>query len=62
MPADDFGVRNGLRMLQGKPDMMTPKLLREYGERWKPHRSAAAWYLWRATEVLKLPKVRKLKN
>lgn len=56
LPVDDFGVRNGLRMLQGKPDMITPRVLREYGERWAPHRSAAAWYLWRATEVLKVAK------
>lgn len=56
LPVDDFGVRNGLRLLQGQEEMMSPKLLREYGERWAPHRSAAAWYLWRATEVLKLGK------
>jgi DNA-3-methyladenine glycosylase II len=56
LPVDDFGVRNGLRLLQGNEDMMSPKLLREYGERWKPHRSAAAWYLWRATEVFKVAK------
>jgi DNA-3-methyladenine glycosylase II len=56
LPVDDFGVRNGLRLLQGQDTMMTPKLLRSYGERWAPHRSAAAWYLWRATEVLKIAK------
>jgi DNA-3-methyladenine glycosylase II len=56
LPVDDFGVRNGLRMLQGQDALLTPNLLRAYGERWAPHRSAAAWYLWRATEVLKVAK------
>jgi DNA-3-methyladenine glycosylase II len=59
LPVDDFGVRNGLRLLQGADAMMSPKLLRSYGERWAPHRSAAAWYLWRATEVLKVVKERR---
>ena len=37
-----------LHRAYGKRARPTPKALRAYGERWKPHRSAAAWYLWRA--------------
>ena len=48
LPVDDFGVREGYRRAYGKRARPTPKALRAYGERWKPHRSAAAWYLWRA--------------
>jgi DNA-3-methyladenine glycosylase II len=48
LPVDDFGVREGYRRAYGKRVRPTPKALRAYGERWKPHRSAAAWYLWRA--------------
>jgi len=48
LPVDDFGVREGYRVAYGKRVRPTPKALRAYGERWKPYRSVAAWYLWRA--------------
>ena len=48
LPVDDFGVREGFRVAFGRRLRPTPKALRAYGERWKPYRSVAAWYLWRA--------------
>jgi DNA-3-methyladenine glycosylase II len=48
LPVDDFGVRDGYRRAYGKRLRPTPKALRALGEQWKPYRSAAAWYLWRA--------------
>src|SRR3989449_947738 len=48
LPVDDFGVREGFRHAYGRRTQPTPKALRVFGERWKPYRSAAAWYLWRA--------------
>lgn len=59
LPVDDFGVRNGFRLAYGLKGLPRPKALLEYGERWRPHRSAAAWYLWRAVDLHKektLPK------
>ncbi|MCW8129678.1 MAG: DNA-3-methyladenine glycosylase 2 family protein [Planctomycetota bacterium] len=53
LPADDFGVRNGFRIAYRLKDLPKPKALREHGERWRPYRSAAAWYLWRAADGLK---------
>jgi DNA-3-methyladenine glycosylase II len=50
LPADDFGVRNGFRIAYGRGSMPTPKDVLGYGERWKPYRTAAAWYLWRAAD------------
>lgn len=50
-PVDDFGVRNGFRLAYGLRRLPTPRALREFGERWRPHRSAAAWYLWRAVDL-----------
>jgi len=47
LPVDDFGVREGFRVAYGRRTRPTPKALRAYGERWKPYRSVAAWYLWR---------------
>ena len=51
LPVDDFGVRNGFRLAYGLKGMPTTRALAEFGERWKPYRSVAAWYLWRATEL-----------
>jgi DNA-3-methyladenine glycosylase II len=48
LPVDDFGVREGYRVAHGLATQPTPKELRAHGERWKPYRSVAAWYLWRA--------------
>jgi len=51
LPVDDFGVCNGFRLAYGLSGMPQPRALAQFGERWKPHRSLAAWYLWRAVEL-----------
>jgi DNA-3-methyladenine glycosylase II len=50
LPADDFGVRNGFRIAYRRRALPKPKELLVFGERWRPHRTTAAWYLWRAVE------------
>ena len=55
LPVDDFGVRNGFRIAYGKRSMPKPNEVLRYGERWKPYRTAAAWYLWRAADRSKKP-------
>lgn len=52
LPADDFGVRKGFALLHGRTELPGVRELLVHGERWKPYRTAAAWYLWRAVEVL----------
>ena len=51
LPVDDFGVRNGFRLAYGLRGMPTTKALAEFGARWAPYRSVAAWYLWRAVDL-----------
>lgn len=51
MPADDYGVRNGFRLAYGLKGLPRVKALLAYAERWRPYRSAGAWYLWRAVEL-----------
>jgi len=53
LPVDDFGVRNGFRIAYRRRTMPAPKEVLLYGERWKPYRTAAAWYLWRAADRAK---------
>jgi len=50
LPADDFGVRTGFRVAYGLKEMPTVKELLAHGERWRPHRTTASWYLWRAAD------------
>jgi DNA-3-methyladenine glycosylase II len=74
LPVDDFGVRAGFRAAYGLSRMPRPKVLAAWGERWRPHRSTAAWYLWRAIELkragtlpppaerIRLPRVARLRR
>jgi len=48
LPVDDFGVREGYRRLKGLEKAPTPAQMRSLGGGWSPHRTVAAWYLWRA--------------
>ena len=56
LPVDDFGVRDGYRVLHGLDEQPKPKVLAEIGLAWAPYRSIAAWYLWRASEAAKRAK------
>ncbi len=74
LPVDDFGVRAGFRAAYGLRGMPHPRALAAWGERWKPFRTTAAWYLWRALELkragtlpapaerIRLPRVKRLRR
>ena len=74
LPVDDFGVRAGFRAAYGLGRMPHPRALAAWGERWKPFRTTAAWYLWRALELkragtlpapaerIRLPRVKRLRR
>lgn len=50
LPSGDFGVRRGYSLAYSLPEMPSPKALALAGERWAPHRSLAALYLWRVAD------------
>lgn len=54
LPVGDFGVRNGFRIAYGRRTSPTPRALLRYGERWKPYRTVASWYPWRAVDLGKM--------
>lgn len=49
-PVGDYGVRLGWARAYGLDDLPSPKDLAVAGERFRPYRTYAAWYCWRATE------------
>lgn len=51
LPAGDLGVRKGFQVVYSRRELPTEEVLLQHGERWRPYRSVASWYLWRATEL-----------
>ncbi len=62
LAVDDYGVRKGFAKIHKLAELPKPKELLAYGERWRPHRSVACWYLWRAAEMQALPLAAAVKN
>jgi DNA-3-methyladenine glycosylase II len=51
LPVDDLGVRKGAQKTYGLPELPKAAELLSLGERWRPYRSIATWYLWRSLGV-----------
>lgn len=50
LPVGDYGIRKGFGVAFRKREMPLPADVEKRGERWRPYRSVASWYLWRAAE------------
>ncbi len=50
LPIHDLGVKKGWSVAYGKKHMPRPAELLAFGERWRPYRTVASWYMWRAFE------------
>jgi DNA-3-methyladenine glycosylase II len=51
LPVSDFGVRKGFMLTYGLTDLPIAQEILDHGERWRPYRSVASWYMWRAVEL-----------
>lgn len=51
LPVGDYGVRCGFAKAYGWKELPSPKELLAEGERWRPYRSIAAWYMWRVLDA-----------
>ena len=51
LAVDDYGIRRGFAKMHRMAELPKPKELLAYGDRWRPHRSVASWFLWRAAEM-----------
>jgi DNA-3-methyladenine glycosylase II len=52
LPVHDLGVRKGFQLAYRKRQLPAPESLKRFGVRWAPYRTTAAWYLWRAADML----------
>ena len=50
LPATDLGIRKAVQRLYEMKTLPLPRELAQFGERWKPYRSVAAWYLWASVD------------
>ncbi len=62
LPIEDYGIRKGFARVYGHKEVPKPKAVLEHGERWRPYRSIASWYLWRAAEEKSAKPVQKKKT
>jgi 3-methyladenine DNA glycosylase/8-oxoguanine DNA glycosylase len=51
LPSTDYGVRKGFMVAFRGKELPSPKEIAMRAERWRPYRSVASWYLWRALEL-----------
>jgi len=49
-PVDDLGLRKGVQVLFSLPEIPKPKEVERLGERWKPYRTIATWYIWKSLQ------------
>jgi 3-methyladenine DNA glycosylase/8-oxoguanine DNA glycosylase len=51
LPLGDLGVRKGFARAFNRRALLDPLVLSRRAERWRPYRSVASWYLWRALDL-----------
>jgi len=51
LPVHDLSIRKGFKVVFRKRKLPEPEAIRRYGEIWKPHRTTASLYLWRASVI-----------
>jgi DNA-3-methyladenine glycosylase II len=51
-PVDDYGVRKGWALAHELEEPPKPRALQDEGDRFRPYRTIAAWYCWRAVDTV----------
>jgi DNA-3-methyladenine glycosylase II len=52
LPVGDLGIRRAVMIRYGLPALPKPAEVTEIGERWRPHRSLACFFLWRSLHAV----------
>ena len=50
LPTGDLGIRAAIGKAYGLAKIPTPAEVEILGEKWRPYRTVASWYLWRSLE------------
>ncbi|HTR87277.1 MAG TPA: DNA-3-methyladenine glycosylase 2 family protein [Reyranella sp.] len=50
LPLDDYSLRKAYAKAFNKRSLPSPRALERHGEKWRPYRTVASWYLWRVLE------------
>jgi DNA-3-methyladenine glycosylase II len=50
LPIHDLGIQKGFQQTYRTRQRPKPERIARYGERWRPFRTVASWYLWRASD------------
>ena len=50
LPLDDYSLRKAYAKAFRKRALPSPEALAKAGEKWRPYRTVASWYLWRALD------------
>lgn len=51
LPVGDYGVRSGMQIFFGLPELPRPAHMEELAAPWAPYRSIGSWYMWRVVEA-----------
>ena len=51
LPLGDYGLRRGFATAFTAGRMPEPRQVELRGEKWRPYRTVASWFLWRAAEA-----------
>jgi DNA-3-methyladenine glycosylase II len=51
-PVDDYGIRKGWALAHKLKDLLAPRALQAEGDLFRPYRTIAAWYCWRAVDTV----------
>lgn len=51
LPVSDLGIRKGFALTFGSRSLPAAVTIERRARRWRPYRSVACWYLWRALEL-----------
>ncbi len=51
LPITDLGIQKGFQLVYGTDELPKPKELGAFGERWRPWRTVASWYMWEAVHI-----------
>jgi 3-methyladenine DNA glycosylase/8-oxoguanine DNA glycosylase len=51
LPVTDLGIRKGFMKTFGMRSLPSERTLLRRGERWRPYRTVASWYLWRSLDA-----------